>query len=123
MMSKIVKFYMEICDINGEVESRTPVFSKELTTPTHLKDLGLNHKEQINTLSNMIDSMLPHQINLIEADNKCQQCGGKTSKNGFVSSHFHTVFSDGSIILIDKPKQLSTLQRHLPNLFPKFCLQ
>ena len=96
-MHKIAKFYMEICDINGVVETREKIFSKELTTPAHIKDLGLNHKEQINTLGKIIDSMLPHQIYLIETDNNCQQCGGKTFKNGFVSSHFHTVFSDHKI--------------------------
>ena len=68
-MHKIAKFYMEICDINGVVETREKIFSKELTTPAHIKDLGLNHKEQINTLGKIIDSMLPHQIYLIETDN------------------------------------------------------
>ena len=96
-MAKTFVVNFEIRNEDGTIDSKTEVFSRTLIAPTHIKDVGLNHVEQINVLQNILDNLLPHQFNLIEADPKCQECGRITSKNGIIPSHFHTVFTDHKV--------------------------
>jgi hypothetical protein len=96
-MAKNFVVNFEIRNEDGTIDSKIDVFSRTLTAPTHIKDVGLNHFEQINVLQNILDNLLPQQFNLIEADPKCQECGRITSKNGVISSNFHTVFTDHKV--------------------------
>lgn len=96
-MPNTFKVIVETYDENGILQGRNEIISRSISAPKHIKDVGLNHKEQIELLKNILDNLLPNQFNLIENEKKCQQCNGNLQKNGFVSSHFHTVFTDHKV--------------------------
>ena len=67
----------------------------DLNTPQSILDLGLRHEEQISLLSKVQSALLAEQTILIDlGHDRCPQCGAKISKNGFMPSKFHAVFSD-----------------------------
>jgi len=98
-MSQTFKVIVKIHNEDGSVANRTEVASHKLTAPEHIKNLGLTHTEQIDLLQNVIDSLLPNQVMLIEEPEICPKCGKRTRKNGIFSSHFHSVYTDHKIDL------------------------
>ena len=84
-MPNTFKVIVENYDENGILQGRNEIISRSISAPKHIKDVGLNHKEQIELLKNILDNLLPNQFNLIENEKKCQQCNGNLQKNGFVS--------------------------------------
>jgi len=67
----------------------------DIKKPESILDLGLRHQEQISLLSKVQNAFLAEQSPLIDSGcDACPQCGAKLSKNGFMSSNFHAVFSD-----------------------------
>lgn len=98
-MAQTFKVVVEIHNEDGSVDNRTEIASHKLSAPKHIKELGLDHLEQIDLLQNVIDSLLPNQVMLIEEPEKCPKCGKKTHKHGTFSSHFHSVYTDHKIDL------------------------
>ena len=96
-MAGFFKLNLETFDENGIPTGREVVYSGELKKITHIKDVGLNHKEQLELLQNTLDGLLPYQFNDIDHAIKCEICGNKTKKNGVFDSHFHTVFTDHKV--------------------------
>ena len=73
----------------------TDVLIKEVKS---IKDLGFNHKEQIDIVTSCQDSLLEAQSNsLFEEIEACPKCQGKLKFAGKVQSLFHSVFSDHKI--------------------------
>jgi hypothetical protein len=67
----------------------------DVTPPKSILDLGLRHAEQISLLEKIQNAVLAEQSKLIDQDLKtCPNCGKKLSRNGYMQSKFHAVFSD-----------------------------
>ena len=96
-MEKIFKVIVEVHNEDGSVANRAEVASHKLVAPKHIKNLGLNHLEQIDLLQNVLDGLLPQQIMLIEEPEICPKCGKRTRKSGIFSSHFHSIYTDHKI--------------------------
>jgi len=78
-----------------EVIKRETLKIYDIEQPASILDLGLRHEEQISLLSKVQNALLAEQSALIDLGfNSCPNCGGKLSKNGFMSSRFHAVLSD-----------------------------
>lgn len=78
-----------------KVVKRDTVKIYDIKRPESILDLGLRHQEQISLLSKVQSALLVEQSALIDAGYEaCPQCGQKLSKNGFMESKFHAVFSD-----------------------------
>ncbi len=68
--------------------------------PKSILDLGLRHTEQISLLTQLQNFLLAEQSILIDPGfTECPKCGEKISKNGFLKSIFHAVFSDHKLRL------------------------
>src|SRR4028118_470944 len=81
-----------------EVIKRDTLKIYDIEKPESILDLGLRHQEQIALLSKVQNAFLAEQSPLIDSGfDACPQCGAKLSKNGFMSSNFHAVFSDHKI--------------------------
>ena len=78
-----------------EVIQRQTVKVYDVTPPESILDLGLRHAEQVSLLEKMQNAVLAEQSKLIDQDLKtCPNCGQKLSRNGYMQSKFHAVFSD-----------------------------
>jgi len=78
-----------------KVIKRDTVKIYDIKQPKSILDLGLRHEEQISLLSKVQNALLAEQSPLIDLGyDACPQCGEKLSKNGFMESNFHAVFSD-----------------------------
>jgi len=63
-------------------------------SPSWIDFLGLRHAEQISLLEKIQNAVLAEQSKLIDQDLKtCPNCV-KLSRNGYMQSKFHAVFSD-----------------------------
>jgi len=72
----------------------------DIKQPQSILDLGLRHEAQISLLSKVQNALLVEQSPLIDLGyDACPQCGEKLSKNGFMESNFHAVFSDHKLRL------------------------
>jgi len=88
---------------SGEVLSDIVIYSKEVSKPINMVDLGYRHKEQIDILSSLQDFKLNHQTELINNNKYCPKCNLKTYKYGKRESKFHAVLTD-HIISIQRNK-------------------
>lgn len=78
-----------------KVVKRNTVKIYDIKPPESILELGLRHQEQISLLSKIQSALLVEQSALIDAGyDACPKCGQKLSKNGFMESKFHAVFSD-----------------------------
>lgn len=78
-----------------EVIQRYTVKVYDVNPPASILDLGLRHAEQISLLEKIQNAVLAEQSKLIDQDLKtCPNCGQKLSRNGYIHSKFHAVFSD-----------------------------
>jgi len=78
-----------------EVRERHTVKVYDVNPPAAILDLGLRHAEQISLLEKIQNAVLAEQSKLIDQDLKtCPNCGQKLSRNGYMQSKFHAVFSD-----------------------------
>jgi hypothetical protein len=78
-----------------KVVKRDTVKIYDINPPESILELGLRHQEQISLLSKIQSALLVEQSALIDAGyDACPKCGQKLSKNGFMESKFHAVFSD-----------------------------
>ncbi len=78
-----------------EVIQRNTVKVYNVTPPESILDLGLRHAEQISLLEKIQNAVLAEQSKLIDQGLKtCPNCGQKLSRNGYIQSKFHAVFSD-----------------------------
>ena len=78
-----------------EVIQRHTVKVHDVTSPKSILDLGLRHGEQISLLEKIQNTVLAEQSKLIDQGLKtCPNCGQKLSRNGYMQSKFHAVFSD-----------------------------
>lgn len=78
-----------------EVIQRNTVKVYNVTPPESILDLGLRHAEQISLLEKIQNAVLAEQSKLIDQDLKtCPNCSQKLSRNGYIQSKFHAVFSD-----------------------------
>jgi hypothetical protein len=81
-----------------EVVKRDTVKLYDIQQPKSILDLGLRHEEQISLLAKVQNSLLAEQSVLIDLGyDACPNCGQKISKNGFMQSKFHAVFSDHNL--------------------------
>jgi hypothetical protein len=81
-----------------EVVKRETVKLYDIHQPKSILDLGLRHEEQISLLAKVQNSLLAEQSVLIDLGyDACPNCGQKISKNGFMQSKFHAVFSDHNL--------------------------
>lgn len=72
----------------------------DIKRPESILELGLRHAEQIALLAKIQSSLLAEQSILVNLGlTKCPKCGQKISKNGFMKSVFHAVFSDHKLRL------------------------
>ena len=86
--------------IEKKVVKRDTVATYDIQPPTSILELGLRHEQQIALLSQVQNALLAEQSLLIDVgDDTCPQCGQKLSKNGFMKSKFHAVFSDHQLRL------------------------
>lgn len=85
---------------NQKVVQRDTVVTYDINPPESILDLGLRHDAQIALLAKVQDALLAEQSPLIDlGDDTCPQCGQPLSKNGFMKSKFHAVFSDHTLQL------------------------
>lgn len=78
-----------------EVIQRHTVKVHDVTPPESILDLGLRHAEQISLLEKIQNAVLAEQSKLIDQALKtCPNCGQKLSRNGYMQSKFHAVFSE-----------------------------
>ena len=49
-MPNTFKVIVENYDENGILQGRNEIISRSISAPKHIKDVGLNHKEQIELL-------------------------------------------------------------------------
>ena len=78
-----------------KVVKRETLKRYDIQPPQSILDLGLRHADQIALLSKVQSALLSEQAVLIDlGHDACPQCGQKLSKNGFMPSKFHAVFSD-----------------------------
>lgn len=83
-----------------EVVQRETVKIYDIKKPELILDLGLRHQEQISLLSQVQSALLAEQSALVDSGyQECTKCGASLSKNGFVESQFHAVFSDHKLRL------------------------
>ncbi|MEL6555963.1 MAG: ISKra4 family transposase [Cyanobacteria bacterium J06621_11] len=83
-----------------KVVKRETIATYEIQPPQTILELGLRHEQQISLLSKVQETLLAEQSPLIDTgDDTCPQCGQKLSKNGFMKSKFHAVFSDHQLRL------------------------
>lgn len=82
------------------VVKRDTVKIYDLKKPASILDLGLRHQEQIALLTKIQNALLAEQAALFGPKlTLCPKCGQKASKNGFMQSIFHAVFSDHKLRL------------------------
>lgn len=82
------------------VVKRDTVKIYDLKKPASILDLGLRHQEQIALLTKIQNAILAEQSILLGPKfTACPKCGQKVSKNGFMQSVFHAVFSDHKLRL------------------------
>ncbi|WP_299404846.1 ISKra4 family transposase [Acaryochloris sp. IP29b_bin.148] len=82
------------------VTKRDIVKIYDLKKPASILELGLCHQEQIALLTKIQNAILAEQATLIDPKfTICPKCGQKVSKNGFMRSIFHAVFSDHKLRL------------------------
>lgn len=82
---------------SGEILGSEVLRSDEIKKPVTIKDLGYLHEEQIALLKSIQDIKLRHETLLLNQEDGCPKCGGKTKSNGTRQSNFHAVLTDHKI--------------------------
>jgi len=93
-MAKNIRLLAQYYDTTtDEVIEETIIDNQEVLKATVLRDLGYNHKQQIDYLQKIQDFKLSYQLQL-SPPIICPKCQGKLSKQGVFDSKFHAVLSD-----------------------------
>lgn len=91
----IVELYSES---NPNVVERKVVDDRSITPVETIYDLGLRHKDQVNFLQKLQDTVLSSQAKYLKEDIKfCPKCGSKVCKQGYEKCNFHSVFTDHEV--------------------------
>ena len=83
----------------GEVLESHIVRDDNIIKPTHLKELGYLHLEQIEIVKSVQDFKIKHQSALCNQTNKCPKCGERTQKQGIRKSKFHAALTDHEVYI------------------------
>lgn len=93
-MSKNIRLLAQYYDtITGEVLEEIMIDDQEVLKAKMLKDLGYNHKQQVDYLQKIQDFRLRYQLQL-SSPTACPKCNGSLSKHGIFDSKFHAVLTD-----------------------------
>lgn len=97
-MMKEYRLVMQYKTPEGRFINKDIIISGEIKEPKEILDLGLRHKEQIEILQKIQDSILNKQSEYLKEDiNYCPQCGNKLHKNGINKCSFNSVFTDHKV--------------------------
>ena len=97
-MKTSIRFIAEYYNTEtGEILESQELRSDEIKKPITIKDLGYLHEEQIALIKAIQDIKLRHETLLLNKEDACPQCGGKTKSNGVCQSNFHAALTDHKI--------------------------
>ena len=86
-MERGFRIIVETYDINSNItDSREEIKNIPLSTPQHIKEVGLLHLEQIDILQKILDILLCNQSALIDETGTCLECGSIARKAGKTTS-------------------------------------
>ena len=93
-MSKNIRLLAQCYDTTtGEVIEEIMIDDQEVFKARILKDLGYNHRQQVDYLQKIQDFRLRYQLQL-SPPAACPKCKGALSKHGVFDSKFHAVLTD-----------------------------
>lgn len=82
----------------NKVTQKTTLSTVNVKKPEAIIDLGLRHREQIDLLKQIQQTVVDEQYAVIaDEPQRCQKCKVLLKKNGYKPSNFHGVFSDHKI--------------------------
>lgn len=88
----------EVSNKTEEIITRNVVKEKQIECPKSILDLGMSHREQIDLLEGVQDSVLKSQSTYLDDGIElCQECGSKLQKNGHIKSEFFAIFTDHKV--------------------------
>ena len=93
-MAKNIRLLAQYYDTStDEVIEEVIIEDQEVVKAAVLKDLGYNHKRQVEYLQRIQDFKLEYQLKL-SPPSECPKCKGKLSKHGAFDSKFHAILTD-----------------------------
>lgn len=93
-MTKNIRLLAQYYDTTtDEVIEEAIIDNQELFKAGALRDLGYNHKQQVDYLQKIQDFRLRYQLQL-SPPTECPKCKGKLSKHGLFDSKFHALLTD-----------------------------
>ena len=97
-MSLKVRVIVETINEAGEVQSHSIVHTKSVTLPSSLNDLGYRQTEQIDILQHIQQALLDEQSYFLQENTpNCPKCNNKVTRNGYVKSNFHAIYTDHKV--------------------------
>lgn len=93
-MPKNIRLLAQYYDTTtNKVLEEATIDNQEVLKATVLRDMGYNHKQQVDYLQKIQDFKLKYQLQL-SPPTECPKCKDKLSKNGIFNSKFHAVLTD-----------------------------
>ena len=97
-MNLSVHVIVETINEAGEVKSHSVINIKSVTPPCSLAALGYRQAEQIEILQHIQQTLLDEQSYFLQENTpKCPRCNSKITRNGYVKSNFHGVYTDHKV--------------------------
>ncbi|NRD71808.1 UPF0236 family protein [Shewanella sp. VB17] len=97
-MNLSVRVIVETINEAGEVKSHSIINIKPVIPPSSLAALGYRQAEQIEMLQYIQQALLDEQSYFLQEDTpKCPRCNNKITRNGYVKSNFHGVYTDHKV--------------------------
>ncbi len=97
-MNLSVRVIVETVNETGEVKSHSVISIKSVTSPCSLADLGYRQTEQVEMLQHIQQALLDEQSCFLQEDSpRCPRCNNKITRNGYVKSNFHGVYTDHKV--------------------------